>query len=45
MCNYISRNIKYGKKLVGIVEMYKHVQATYEINHMLKYLNIKEKKS
>ena len=31
--------------MVGIVEMYKDVRATYEKNHMPKYLNIDDKKS
>ena len=42
MGNYISRTMKYGKKLVGIVETYKDVRATYETNRMLKYLTIED---
>ena len=39
MSNYISRNVKYGNE-VGIVETYKYFPATYDKNHMPKYLNI-----
>ena len=45
MCNYISRTIKYGNKVVGIVETYKDVRVTYKTNHMPKYLTIEDKKS
>ena len=36
--------MKYGKKLVGIVEMYKDVLAIYKTKHMPKYLTIEDKK-
>ena len=39
MGKYISRTMKYGKKVVGIVEKYEYVQSTYKNNHMPKYLN------
>ena len=45
MGNYISRTMKYGNKVVGIVETYKYVLSTYKTNHMPKYLNIENKKS
>ena len=45
MGNYISRTMKYHNKVVGIVEMYGEVLATYKTNHMHKYLNIGDKKS
>ena len=36
--NYISRTMKYGNEVVGIVEMYEDVRDTYGTNHMPKYL-------
>ena len=45
MSNYISRTMKYGNKVVGILKRYKDVQDTYDKNHMPKYLKIEDKKS
>ena len=42
MDNYISSTIKYSNKVVVIVDTYKDVQATYETNHMPKYLNMED---
>ena len=45
MGNYISRTTKYDNKVVGIVETYKYVRATYGTNHTPKGLIIEDKKS
>ena len=45
MGNYISRIMKYGNEVVGILEMYEDVRVTYEVNHMHKYLTIEDKQS
>ena len=45
MGNFISMTMKYGNKLVGIVKIYEDVWATYDTNHLPKYLNIEDKKS
>ena len=37
--------MKYSHKVVGIVETYKDIRATYKTNHMPKILNIEYKKS
>ena len=37
--------MKYGNEVVSTVEAYEDVRATYETNHMPKYLKIEEKKS
>ena len=37
--------MKYSNKVVGIVETYRDVQATYKTKHMPKYLYIEDKKS
>ena len=42
---YISRTMKYGNKVVGIVETYEDVRSTYKSNHMPKYLIIEDKQS
>ena len=42
--NYIVRTIKYGNKVVGIVETYEYVQDTYKTNRMPKMLTIEDKK-
>ena len=44
MGNYISRTTKYGREVVGIVETYEDVRATYKTNHTPKYLNIEDNK-
>ena len=36
--------MKYGNKVLGIVETYKDVRATYKTNRMPKDLNIEDKK-
>ena len=41
----VCRTMKYGKKVVGIVETCGDVWATYDDNHKPKCLNIEEKKS
>ena len=45
MGNYISKTIKFGNEVVGIMETYKDIQVTYETKHITKYLNIEDKKS
>ena len=35
--------MKYSNKVVGIVETYRDVQATYKTKHMPKYLYIEDK--
>ena len=42
MVNYISRNMKYGNEVVGIVDMHKEVRSTYEANHMSRDLTIED---
>ena len=42
MDNYISTIIKYGNKVVGILETYKGIQSTYGTNRMPKYLSIED---
>ena len=43
MGNYISRTMNYSNKVVGIVETYKDVRATYKTNNMPKDLSIEWK--
>ena len=44
MGNYISSTMNCGNKVVGIVETYKDVRATYKTNRMPKDLNTEDKK-
>ena len=44
MGNYISRTINYGNEVVGIVDTYEDVQATYKTKHTPKYLTIEDNK-
>ena len=45
MGNYISRTMKYGNKVVVIVDTYKDVRSTYKSNQMPKYLTIEDNQS
>ena len=45
MGNYISRTMKHGNEVVGIVETYEDVRYTYKTNHMSKDLRIEDNKS
>ena len=45
MGNYISNTMKCGNEVVGVVETYEDVRATYYTNHMPKDLSIEDKKS
>ena len=44
MSNYISITMKYGNKVLGTVETYKDIRATYKTNHTPKDLNTEDKK-